>query len=234
MHNTYIGFDWDGTLELFELTPSVRLIQLFKELQQEGAQLFLASGKTCANLAKVSSGIIDPFMIAGESGGHICIPKQGIEQFVSNSVDLQSFAELIKNYHLPPHSSQALDKTTIWCRMFGAHALAAAKIIKSVIEQHQLALEVFAHPEIDGAVDVVPRALSKANVLAFIPQAADIYYFGDAPNDLALLQHARVRPNTMANAHPEVKALVRARGGLVAKQAACAGVEELLLQLFRS
>jgi len=229
--NTYIGFDWDGTLELFDLKPSKALIHLLQNLKAQGVQFFLASGKTCATLSEVSAGIIEPFLIAGESGGHIQIPSQGIERFADGDQDLAHFAAVIQDHDLPPHTNP-LAKATIWCRIFGPHARAASQIIETVIAEHQLALDVFPHPEIDGAVDVVPRGISKANVLAFIPQNAKIYYFGDAPNDLELLNHKRVCPNTMANAHDEVKAVVASRGGLIATQPACLGVEELLQQLF--
>lgn len=229
--NTYIGFDWDGTLELFDLKPSKALISLFDHLQTQGVQFFLASGKTCASLERVSQGIIKPFMFAGESGGHIRIPEHGIEKFAEGNDDLQRFALIIKDCDLPP-STQPITKETIWFRMFGEHSSHAAKIIEHVIEEYHLQLDVFAHPEIDGAVDVVPRDISKANVLPFIPKDARIYYFGDGLNDMALLSHTRVFPCTMSNAQDEVKILVRKRQGHIANQPACLGVHELLLNLF--
>lgn len=232
LKNTYIGFDWDGTLELFELKPSLQLIGFFKELQRQGAKLFLASGKTCQALEAISPGIIEPFIIAGESGGHIRIPSQGIEKFAEASDDLIRFAELIKTYQLPPNTAQPIIKATIWSRMFGDRSVEAAKILEHAIKAHNLDLDVFPHPEIDGAVDVVPHYLTKANVLKFIPADAKIYYFGDGLNDLALLKSERVFPCTMVNAHEQVKTLVQARGGKIAKQPACLGVHELLLEIF--
>jgi hydroxymethylpyrimidine pyrophosphatase-like HAD family hydrolase len=232
LQNTYIGFDWDGTLELFDLKPSFALIELFKKLQQCGAQLFLASGKTCISLEAASRNIIEPFMFAGESGGHIRIPSQAFEKYAEASADLKRFIELVKNYELPPNTAQTFLKATIWSRMFGAHALEAASILERIIKTHQLALDVFPHPEIDGAVDVVPHNLTKANVLNFIPTDAKIYYFGDGLNDLALLKQERVFPCTLVNAHEQVKALVKKRQGKIATQPACLGVHELLLELF--
>lgn len=232
LDNTYIGFDWDGTLELFELKPSLALITLFKDLQNQGVQFFLASGKTCAALETVSQNIITPFMFAGESGGHIRIPTQNLEKFSEASDDLKRFSELIKTYELPPHTLPLFSKATIWCRMFGDRSLEAAKILEQIIKTHHLELDVFPHPEIDGAVDVVPHSLTKANVLKFIPQDARIYYFGDGLNDLALLKQERVYPCTMINAHEQVKALVTHRKGKIATQPACLGVHEILLKLF--
>lgn len=229
--NTYIGFDWDGTLELFNLKPSKELIQLLKDLKTQGAQLFLASGKTCVALERVSQGIIEPFMFAGESGGHIRIPQLGIEKFAQGNEDLQRFAVIIQDYDLPPNT-QPIRKETIWFRMFGEHSTHAAKIISEVIKKHELQLDVFAHPEIDGAVDVVPRDISKANVLQFIPEGARTFYFGDGENDMALLGHERVFPCTMDNAGFDVKNLVRERQGRIAMQPACLGVYEILSSLF--
>jgi hydroxymethylpyrimidine pyrophosphatase-like HAD family hydrolase len=232
--NTYIGFDWDGTLELFELKPSLALIAFLQNLQNQGAQIFLASGKTCAALEAVSTGIVKPFLFAGESGGHIRIPSQNFEKLSAASEDLIRFAELIKSYELPPNTLPLFTKATIWCRMFGDHSLAAAKILEQVVKAHNLELDVFPHPEIDGAVDVVPHSLTKANVLKFIPMDAKIYYFGDGLNDLALLKHERVFPCTMINAHEQVKTLVKTRKGKIATQPACLGVHELLLEIFPS
>lgn len=232
LQNTFIGFDWDGTLELFELKPSMELIALLADLQKQGAQLFLASGKTCAALEAVSQDIIKPFMFAGESGGDIRIPAQHLETLSQTSDDLIRFAELVKTYELPPNTLPLFSKATIWCRMFGDRSVEAAKILEHIVKTHNLDLDVFPHPEIDGAVDVVPHALTKANVLKYIPHDAKIYYFGDGLNDLALLEHDRVFPCTMANAHQEVKAVVKARKGKIAKGRACQGVHELLMELF--
>ena len=232
LYNTYIGFDWDGTLELFDLKPTPELIALFQELQSRGVRLFLASGKTCAALERASKGIIEPFLIAGESGGHIRIPEQGLEHFSEPDEDLLKFEELVKACELPRNEHQRLDKATIWCRMFGDNALAAAKILRDLIAKHGLHLDVFAHPEIDGAIDVAPRDVNKGNVLKYLPTDARIYYFGDGNNDIALLGHERVSPCTMVNANEEVKALVQSRQGKIATQPACLGVYEILKDLF--
>ncbi len=232
LHNTYIGFDWDGTLELFDLKPTPELIALLQNLQSRGARLFLASGKTCAALERASQGILQPFLIAGESGGHIRIPEQGLEHFSEPDADLLKFSELIKTCELPSHQLQRIDKATIWCRMFGDNSIQAAKILRDLIAQHNLHLDVFPHPEIDGAVDVAPRDVNKANVLKHLPTDARIYYFGDGSNDIALLEHKRVFPCTMVNANEEVKALVQSRQGKIATQPACLGVYEILKDLF--
>lgn len=233
LDNTYIGFDWDGTLELFELKPGPLLIALLQELQSRGARLFLASGKTCAALERASKGILEPFLIAGESGGHIRIPAQGFDHFAQPDQDLLKFTELVKSCELPSHQLPPIDKATIWCRMFGDHSIAAAKILRDLIAKHHLHLDVFAHPEIDGAIDVVPHDINKASVLKHLPMDAHIYYFGDGNNDIALLQHERVFPCTMVNANDNVKALVQSRQGKIATQPACLGVYEILQELFR-
>jgi HAD superfamily hydrolase (TIGR01484 family) len=232
LDNTYIGFDWDGTLELFDIKPTPELIALFQNLQSRGARLFLASGKTCSALERVSQGIIEPFLIAGESGGHIRIPEQGLEYFSEPDEDLLKFAALVKACELPSNQPQRIEKATIWCRMFGDNATQAAAILRGLIAKHNLHLDVFPHPEIDGAVDVAPRDVNKANVLKHLPLDARIYYFGDGGNDIALLGHERVFPCTMINANPEVKALVESRKGKIATQPACLGVYEILKALF--
>ena len=54
----------------------------------------------------------------------------------------------------------------------------AVRKIQAFIEFHELDLQVYLHPDAVGAVDVVPHVIDKVNVLEFIPNNAEIHFFG--------------------------------------------------------
>lgn len=229
----YIGFDRDGTLFMPGLPTPDLLIRQFKSLQDQGIILFLASGKSHAQLVEICEEIqLDPWLIAAENGAHILIPSQKYEHVGGRDhADLQFFIQSLNLIDLPPHGPEP--KLSIWSKKFHEHAEQAGEVLRQFIELHQLKLDVFVYPDGCGGVDVVPQGIDKMMLLEHIPEDAEIHFFGDGENDLGMMEHARVIPHTMANGKEVVKNLVQAKGGRVADQPAGLGVASLLNQLFK-
>jgi hydroxymethylpyrimidine pyrophosphatase-like HAD family hydrolase len=230
MHNYYVGFDRDGTLELPGLPVPEQLRRQLHRFQDAGARLFIASGKSYDVLRPICAEIgLRPWMYACENGGHIVFPATGNEYVREADADLKRFVAAVDTLDLPPFQEEA--KRSIWSKKFGAESLRAKAIIDDFVTQRGLNLDVFAYPDGDGGLDVVPRGIDKVNLLRFLPPDAVIHYFGDGDNDLGIMRAARVQPHTVANAKPVVKACVAARGGHVSALRAGYGVAEGLALL---
>jgi hydroxymethylpyrimidine pyrophosphatase-like HAD family hydrolase len=228
MQDLYIGFDRDGTIDLPHLPAPAELGEQLRIVQREGAQLFIASGKSYAFLTQVCAQLrIAPWMYCCENGGHIVIPSERIEQVHRGDDSLEHFIAAAARLNLPPCEDEP--KHSIWSKRFGAGAPAAKALIDAYVAQHGLNLDVFAYP--DGAVDVVPAGIDKANALAFIPRSATVHFFGDGDNDLGIMRHPSVIPHTVCNGRAIVKACVAAKGGQVSELPAGHGVATLLKSL---
>ncbi|QCP53461.1 HAD family phosphatase [Trinickia violacea] len=230
MHNVYIGLDRTGTLELPGLPPPAELSERLHELQDEGVRLFIASGKSydvlrhrCAELK------LTPWMYCCENGGHIVIPEHAFETVAPKHRDLEYFARSLDLMDLPPGKPEV--KRSIWSRQFDKEVHDAKDIIARFIWRHDLALNVYVHPEHDGAIDVIPTTIDKANLVQYLPPAAVIHYFGDGDNDLGIMRHARVTPHTVSNARQAVRACVARRNGYISDLPAGMGVADMLERL---
>jgi hypothetical protein len=230
MRNLYIGFDRVGTNQRPDLPPPAELRRSLRELQDEGAWLFIASRKSYLVLQRVCAELsVTPWMYCCENGGHVVFPHSGFERVAARDPDLTCFARAVDTLRLPP--SQQQPTRAIWSRRFGNDALTAKAIIDSYVQRHRLALDVYAYPERDGGVDVVPRALDKANVLEYFPPAAIIHYLCDSENDLGIMRDARVTPHTVSNAKPEVKGCVARKRGYVSSRPGGEGITDILDRL---
>lgn len=232
LENIYIGFDRDGTLEMPGHEMPDQLVMQMKTLQEAGAKLFIASGKDHLLLSNIFNGVnLDFWMICAENGGHIVIPENEIDMIYSPQEEhLKIFLDNLENLDLPPYREEP--KKSIWSKKFGAHSLAAKKIIDQFILENSLALKVYAYPDGDGGLDVVPDGIDKINLIPFIPNNAVIHYFGDGENDLSLMSHQKIIPHTVANAHFSVKECVSSKSGYQASANAGEGVSEIITRLF--
>ena len=230
-NNIYVGFDYDGTLEMPGHAVPARLMEQFESLQKMGIKLFLASGKNYALLSKLATAIkMNPWMICAETGGHIVIPSDKVNDVAGKDSDLIFFKEKIHTLELPPHGPEP--KLSLWSKKFGDHVLEAEARLKKFISENNWNLVVYAYPDGDGGLDVVPSGIDKINLLKYIPERAIIYYMGDGTNDISLLAHKRVIPCTISNANAAVKEVVHNKKGYQATQPAGKGVSEIISQLF--
>jgi hydroxymethylpyrimidine pyrophosphatase-like HAD family hydrolase len=226
-----IGFDRDGTLVLPDCPVPNRLTARIRGLEAVGAALFLASGKSMEFLEQFASELgITPFLIAAENGGHIRCHANGSDTVLAPTADMLAFDREVGSLLLPPHGPEP--KLSIWSRKFGSHAREAAAILADFVRRRGWALEVVAHPDVDGGLDVVPKGIDKELLVAHLGAEGPVHYFGDSTNDIGLMRHPRITPHTVANARPEVLSLVRARGGCVAERTAGEGVADLIDTLF--
>jgi len=230
-NNIFIGFDRDGTLEIDGLPMPSALKQKIVALEHTGINIFFASGKSMDMIRGLANDIgVKPALLCAENGGHIYdfINKQ--ESIFAKTADLDHFAKLIMDCKLPTERYE--HKISIWSRKFDKNVVQAKKIIEKVIRQNKLNLQVFAYPDGDGGLDVVPPGIDKEKLLDFIPQDAIIHYFGDSFNDYSLMKNNRLIPHTVANGKSIIKELVVKRGGYVAKQIAGDGVLSILCEIF--
>lgn len=228
--NLYIGFDRDETLELPNLEFDNTIAKQLRFLQENGAKLFLASGKGCEFLSEHFKQFNLTFdLICGENGGHIISEKMNfIKKCEKEHLDF--FCKNIYSLELPYYENEP--KESIWTGRFFENALGAARKIQAFIEFHELDLQVYLHPDAVDAVDVVPNVIDKVNVLEFIPNNAEIHFFGDGENYLSLMKHDRITPHTISNAIPAVKECVLAKNGKISMLEARDGVSELIDKLF--
>lgn len=230
MHNLYIGLDRDGTIELPDVPPPAELVEQLHDFQRAGAKVFLASGKSYEVLRPICAELgLQPWMYCCENGGHVVFPATGAEYVTSTSGDLSLFLAQLDSIALPPYKEEA--KQSIWSKKFGEHSLAAKAILDEFVAKHGLALDVFAYPDGDGGLDVVPRGIDKVNLLKFLPPQAVVHYFGDGENDLGIMRAPSVTPHTVANAKPVVKQCVAEKSGYISDLPAGLGVTETLKRL---
>jgi HAD superfamily hydrolase (TIGR01484 family) len=223
----YVGFDRDGTLEAPAVPFPEALGEKIRQLQKQGVFVFIASGKSVAELQNIIADYgFSAHFICGESGGDF-FPEHLLH--AQNYPDLDAFKQKVPSIFSQLPSFYGEDKKTVWSKKFGKDVLDAEGIIKNFVQENNWRLNVYAHPfDGEGGLDVVPVGMSKALALAHIPQEAKIYYFGDAENDLEIMQDVRVLPNAPSNAKAEIKQLVLQKGGKVATQEAGLGILELL------
>ena len=73
---------------------------------------------------------------------------------------------------------------------------------------------VMNHP--DGAVDFIPRGVSKTSIARFLMgrfEGMPLIAAGDGVNDIPMLQGVPITPVCPGNAHPDVVRVVEANGG---------------------
>ena len=228
LENHYIGFDRDGTLESpIHFFPSGLAAQI-QALRARGAKTFIASGRSVAELIEITETHQLKFdLICGENGADIIDPKR---EFTLIYPDLDAFKASVDAIFLPPHVKD--DKKIIWTSYFNEHLPEAEKILSDFIQKNKWNLKIYAHPNYDGAIDVLPKEINKTNVLRYIPENTIITYFGDSENDMEMMLSQRVQPHTMDNAIDEIKKIVKKRGGMVSKAAAGLGVSDILAEIF--
>lgn len=233
MKYIYLGFDWDGTMcEPSKLVPE----QLKKQIQglaNQGVKLFFASGKSLNFLSDMSKHLeITPWLIAAENGGHIWCNKMSIQEHIFGEKEqLEQFSREVCNLNIPEGVIE--EKYSIWTRYFPIDKIPYIKDeLERLIKSNNWNLKVYTHP--DGGVDVVPRQISKSNVIGFLPSVKDleVHYFGDSYNDLSIMGMAEIKPHCVGNAKEEVKELVKVKGGIVAQEAFGQGVSSILTELF--
>jgi HAD superfamily hydrolase (TIGR01484 family) len=230
LKNTFIGFDRDGTLELADHPIPERLIQKFQILKEQGATLFIASGKSYADLQVICNRIsLNPWLYCAENGGHIVIPDQ-VEWLDESSQDILFFKDNISNIALPPAKLE--DKRLLWSRTFGANAAEAADILNEFVAQHKLNLDVLYYRSGGGTVEIVPKGVNKTNLLKYLPEAKTIHFVGDNINDLNLMNDPRVTPHAVGNAIASVKECVAKKGGIVSDFDVGRGVLDILDKLY--
>ena len=231
MTNLYIGFDWDGTLSLPGVPHSPELGSAIGQLRKQGAKIFIASGRSYAELQPRCAELgLDIWMYCCENGGHIVIPSRNIDHESSAlSTDFQTFLHAVPTLPLPPGEQEA--RCSVWSMVFGEHVLQAQRAISNFIETHHLDLQVFVHPGVDGGVDVVPANIDKVHLMDYLEEDAQVVFFGDSHNDFKLMSHPQVQPHTVANAIAAILHLVRQRAGHIATLPANQGVAELLHKL---
>ncbi len=230
MSRIFIGLDRDGTIDLPGLPAPAELIEQLRCAQQEGAEVFIASGKSYEVLQQVCGELgLAPWMYCCENGGHIVIPGLGKEYVFPGGADLQFFRSKVDRLPLPPYRDEP--KRSIWSKKFGSKALAAKSVIDAFVARHALDLSVFAYPNGDGGLDVVPAGIDKANLLPLLPADAVVHFFGDGENDLGIMKAPGIVPHTVSNGKDIVKRCVLRRGGYVADEPAGYGVCSVLARL---
>lgn len=231
VNNVFVGLDYDGTLTAPGYPIFPELIQKIIDLERLGISLFFASGKSMAFIQHFVDQLgISPRFICAENGGHVLDVRKGMETIFGAQTDLDSFIQAIEKEPLPAHIDE--DKISIWTKRFGDNVEDAVSIIRKLITEKGFTLSVYTHP--DGALDVVPDGIDKANLLDFIPRDATIHFVGDSHNDLGIMQNARVLPHTVANANREVKDLVARKGGYIAPTSVGHGVLGILRNILES
>lgn len=230
LHNSIIGFDRDGTLELAGHPIPVQLTEKFQQLTRRGATLFIASGKSYVDLQVICQRIsLDPWLLCAENGGHIVIPGE-TEWIDESSQDMLFLKDKIKQIALPP--SQLEPKRLLWSGTFGKNAAEAAKILNDFVGQHQLNLNVLHYQSGGGTVEVVPKGVNKTNLLKYIPGNTALHFIGDNINDLDLMWHPMVIPHAVGNAIDSIKKCVVNKGGIVSEFNVGWGVLDILDQLY--
>lgn len=232
-NNIYIGFDRDGTLELPNYPLNEKLAMQLSELHARGAKLFIASGKDyCFLESNFKKYNLQFEIICAENGGHIVNNSQNIDHiYRTHKHDFDFFCQNIDKLKLPAFDDEP--KKSIWTKRFFNNAEEAASKIRDFVTLHDLQLQIFAHPDEVGGVDVVPLGIDKINILNFIPVDAEIHFFGDAENDLSLMYNMRVTPYTMANGSPAIKECVRFKNSIIADTDAGHGVSSILNTIFK-
>ncbi|APR35244.1 HAD family hydrolase [Paraburkholderia sp. SOS3] len=230
MSRIFIGLDRDGTIDMPGLPAPARLVEQLRGMQQDGAKVFIASGKSYDVLKEVCAGLgLEPWMYCCENGGHIVIPHTGREYVFSEGTDLAFFIAHVGELALPPSRDEP--KRSIWSKKFGGESLAAKRVIDEFVARHGLRLSVFAYPDGDGGLDVVPDGIDKSNLLRLLPEDAVVHFFGDGENDLGIMRSDGVVPHTVANGKRAVKQCVAEKGGHIADEPAGYGVCSVLAQL---
>ena len=231
--NMYIGFDRDGTLEMPDIAMPDDLITQLQTLVQLGAKLFIASGKDYDTLIEICNKInLKPWMICAENGGHIVILDENINcVHTDQNAHLEIFKSNIDLLELPEYFQEP--KLSIWSKKFGNNVLLAQDKIKQFINNENLNLQVYAYPDGDGGLDVVPTGIDKSMLMKYIPSDAVVHYFGDGSNDIGLMQHDNVIPHTVSNASAEVKMCVHSKNGNISALPAGLGVSKLLTNIFK-
>ena len=228
LENYCFGFDRDGTLESNESPFPVHLSEQIASLRAKGAKTFIASGRSLAELMDIIQTHQLQFdWICGENGAAIFDANNSATPLYP---DLEAFKTAVQAITLPP--STADKKQAIWTHYFHEHLPIAEKMVQDLIAQNRWQLKTYAHPDYEGALDVVPLAISKAELLRYIPTHLSIVYFGDSENDVEIMLSDRVQPHTVQNAKPVVKNIVREKQGIIAEQMAGLGVSYILATLF--
>lgn len=227
--------DFDGVLapqgETCVSGEALEAIEGFREL---GYGFGLASGKGLGYLyGCCSMRGIDPDFIIAENGGVVYMdgraeahPSGDVARLrgsmlldrgrVTGGPGARIVMEEEKDVIYTPHVEGGMEG-----------AMEMKSYFEGIIDREGLELDVYAHP--DGAVDVVPRGMSKVTGIEKVRKRhgeGRTIAIGDGTNDIEMLSYVDF-PATVGNAHPNVEALVRGRNGYVAGSTNGRGFREI-------
>lgn len=216
-----VAADVDGTLRepgAFRLEPV--MVDFLRGLMRHGVLVVPSSGRGVETLIALFGGaeVLCP-VFAGENGGHVTHYLDGkVRNEFSGDMSLKRRAgEHIasckecdggipeeKRRMLTIHFGsleQAREKAAVWREHLG-------RIMDPVT------FTVMVHA--DGAVDFVPRGISKRSIVGFLKRrfpGVPTITVGDGENDRPMLESEGVTPVCPSIAHPDVVRAVRENGG---------------------
>lgn len=178
-----------------------------------------ASGRTVETLiALLGAAEVDCPVFCGENGAHIQHRLDGdwkeelevdmrrvreeAEQHLLECAACGGGEQEVKRCLLTMHYG-SVERATMKAQSWRAHLV-------SIFEGAM----VLTHP--DGALDLVPRGMSKASAVRFVARrfpGVPVVAAGDGENDISILDDATVTPVCPGNAHPKVVRAVLANGG---------------------
>jgi hydroxymethylpyrimidine pyrophosphatase-like HAD family hydrolase len=210
---------------------AVEAVHGFREL---GYRFGLASGKPLSYLYSCCSehGIAPDFIIA-ENGGVVYMDGTKIRHPPEDVRSMRNILSLDRGGFQGGPGRKVMfeeEKDVIYTpHMEGGMegALETKDYFDGLIEEHGFQLDTYAHP--DGAVDVVPRGMSKVKGIERVrhryPEGMTIA-IGDGTNDIEMLSSVDF-PATVGNANPKVAELVSSRGGYIASHRNGKGFREI-------
>ncbi len=234
-------YDVDGTLANHFRPPPRNLRTLLADLDEAGVVQVLASGKYHEYLGGLARGLgltVTGWVI-GENGGTIFDwTELDLEVLGEHVAEVEALRHELWAHHLTPegfYEEPNLAGVTIFPRSrdYGeAEALLALE--QRVVAEHGWRLAPEIHP--DAAVVAVQEGVGKGQALEAIADRVGLRpeqfaAFGEGINDLSMMELAY--PIAPSDAHAEVAALVRRRGGYLARKPGPAGVAEGFAHLRR-
>lgn len=247
---TILVLDVDGTLRGPGEMIGDGVAEFLREQANQGVGIVPCSGKSADELDELFSALEVPVIAIGaENGGHVVHdPRGGVARREMCMADVDGEALRKAREHIDrcrqcgPWIAED-PKRAIITRRFGnpTRAVEKARIWRDHVSRlpyfRGRRIEVYTYPG-DTAVDLVVNSqnVHKGLVVRFVrahhPHAR-IVVAGDGLNDLSMLRAPRVIPVCPANALPEVQAVVRHAGGVIAQAQYGAGTMEAIRMAMR-
>lgn len=243
--STILVLDVDGTLRGPGELIGDGVAEFLREQVREGVGIVPCSGKSADELEELFSVLEVPIIAIGaENGGHVVHDPRGVARREVCMADVDGEALRKAREHIDrcrqcgPWIAED-PKRSIITRRFGnpARAVEKARMWRDHVGRlpyfRSRRIEVYTHPD-DAAVDLVvdPQNTHKGLVVRCVRTQhhphARIIVAGDGLNDLSMLRAPRVISVCPANALPEVQAVVRHAGGVIAQAPYGAGTMEAL------